>query len=103
MRESDLRRHLSNPKEPEDADPVQEKVLERAVERGGVKGAEKVIANPAERKPIEFGSAEDFQLQQALNLLRGQPVQTLKKDEVAGAESTKVSTKASTKGTSPAN
>jgi carboxyl-terminal processing protease len=103
MRESDLRRHLSNPKEPEEADPAQEKALERAVERGGVKGAEKVIANPAERKPIEFGSAEDFQLQQALNLLRGQPVQTLKKDEVAGAESTKVSTKASTKGAAPAN
>jgi len=103
MRESDLRRHLSNPKEPEEADPVQEKVLERAVERGGVKGTEKVIANPAERKPIEFGSTEDFQLQQALNLLRGQPVQTLKKDEVAGAESTKVSAKVPGKAGAPAN
>jgi len=103
MRESDLRRHLSNPKESEDADPVQEKVLERAVERGGVKGAEKVIANQAERKPVEFGSAEDFQLQQALNLLRGQPVQTLKKDEVAGAESTKVSAKVPSKVGAPAN
>jgi len=68
-----------------------------------VKGAEKVIANQAERKPVEFGSAEDFQLQQALNLLRGQPVQTLKKDEVAGAESTKVSAKVPSKVGAPAN
>jgi carboxyl-terminal processing protease len=85
MRESDLRRHLSNPKEPE-SDPA----LEKAVERGGVKAAEKVITSPADRKPVEFGSAEDFQLQQALNLLRGQAVQTLKKEEVTSAVATKV-------------
>lgn len=62
MREADLNRHLSNdreaeqkPNRPQNAD-----------------------AANRDRKPIEFGSANDFQLSQAMNHLKGQPVQTAK-------------------------
>ena len=98
MREADLNRHLSNPKEPENSDSA-DKSGDRAGAKGsdaGAKGSdggakanekanEKAAASAAARKPVEFGSSEDFQLQQALNLLRGQPVQTVKKEELAGA------------------
>jgi hypothetical protein len=50
-----------------------------------------------DRKPIEFGSAEDFQLQQAMNHLKGQPVLLAKKDATAvSADSKDAGTKATT-------
>ncbi len=60
LREADLNRHLSNSKEQErpSAAPKPTPEAERA----------------RDRKPIEFGSADDYQLQQALNHLKGQPV-----------------------------
>ncbi len=60
LREVDLTRHLSNDKSPE-ARPVVPKPSDTAQE-------------PKDRKPIEFGSADDYQLSQALNFLKGQPV-----------------------------
>ncbi|MFM7533726.1 MAG: S41 family peptidase [Rubrivivax sp.] len=71
-READLQKHLSeragNPFEARDE--AREKA--RAEER---KKIEEQLANAREVKPLpEFGSVEDFPLQQALNQLRGKPV-----------------------------
>ena len=73
VREADLTRHLSNDKDKED---------KPAVPRADAAVNEKL----RDRKPIEFGSAEDFQLQQAMNHLKGQPVQVAKKEAVADAK-----------------
>jgi carboxyl-terminal processing protease len=66
LHESDLTKHLSNDKDK------------------GANIAKPVVVNPAEeqrvadiekkRKPLEYGSADDFQLAQALNQLKGLPV-----------------------------
>ena len=64
VREADLTRHLSNDKDRED---------------------KPAVPKPKDRKPIEFGSAEDFQLQQAMNQLKGQPVQVAKTAPAAEA------------------
>ena len=68
VREADLTRHLSNDKEREDAPSVPKPSADSAD-----------LDKLKDRKPIEFGSADDFQLQQALNHLKGQPVQLAKK------------------------
>jgi carboxyl-terminal processing protease len=69
MREADLEKHLSGADEKKD--PEREKV--RADER---KKIEEQLAKQRDTlKPLpEFGSAEDFPLQQAMNQLRGKPV-----------------------------
>ena len=64
LREVDLEGHLSNDKVAEDKKNEEEK-YER---------------NPKRTKPIEFGTAEDYQLQQALNYLKGQPVKISQPD-----------------------
>jgi len=74
VREADLTRHLSNDKDKED---------KPAVPRAGDPANEKL----RDRKPIEFGAPDDYQLQQAMNHLKGQPVQVAKKDTVAAADS----------------
>ena len=71
-READLQKHLSERAgKPEEArDEAREKA--RAEER---KKIEEQLAKARELKPLpEFGSPEDFPLQQALNQLRGKPV-----------------------------
>jgi carboxyl-terminal processing protease len=71
-READLEKHLSDGKADKDSrDASRDKA--RAEER---KKAEEQLARQREAlKPLpEFGSAEDFPLQQALNQLRGKPV-----------------------------
>ena len=69
LREADLSRHLSNPKEAEE---------KPAAPRAGAADADKL----KDRKPVEFGSADDYQLQQAMNHLKGKPVMVAKaKDE----------------------
>ncbi|MCA3177235.1 MAG: S41 family peptidase [Burkholderiales bacterium] len=73
VREADLNRHLSNDRDKED---------KPAVPRPDAAAADKL----RDRKPIEFGSAEDFQLQQALNHLKGLPVQVARKEAVADAK-----------------
>ena len=67
VREADLTRHLSNPRTPRKS---------RTCPR-----RERSKPPPSKlkaRKPIEFGSANDFQLQQAMNHLKGKPVLTAK-------------------------
>ena len=70
-READLEKHLSGAKDKSE----QEREKIRAEERRKIEE----MARSRELKPLpEFGSAEDFMLQQALNQLRGQPVMVSK-------------------------
>ncbi len=75
VREADLTRHLSNPKDSEDKPNVPKPLSQDAIDR------------QRDRKPLEFGSAEDYQLQQAMNHLKGKPVLVAKaKDDAAQVE-----------------
>jgi carboxyl-terminal processing protease len=69
-READLEKHLGNGKEAEIKDAEREKAREAAMKRLEEESKKPV----AERRPPEFGSDKDFQLNQALNQLKGQPV-----------------------------
>lgn len=68
LRESDLEKHLSN-------DRDKEEVRARMDE---LEAQQRIAAQEKRRKPLEFGGAEDFQLAQALNHLKGLPVQLSK-------------------------
>lgn len=68
LREADLQKHLSNDKDKEES-------------RGRVDELEeeqRLAALEKKRKPLEYGSKDDFQLAQAMNYLKGQPVQLSK-------------------------
>ncbi|MFY8117037.1 MAG: S41 family peptidase [Roseateles sp.] len=69
MREADLEKHLNNG--PEEKDEAREKAREEARQKLEAEFAKK---NEPPKPLPEFGSAEDFQLQQALNQLKGRPV-----------------------------
>ncbi len=64
LREADLQKHLSNDKEAESAKPSIDALEED----------QRLAALEKKRKPLEFGSKDDFQLAQALNHLKGLPV-----------------------------
>ena len=66
VREADLQRHLENV----------EKIEKQEAGKAAKSSAPKPTAKPApaEQKPIEMGSKDDFQLAQAINYLKGQPV-----------------------------
>ncbi|MFA9285678.1 S41 family peptidase [Comamonas sp. SY3] len=69
-READLEKHLSSGQGPEVKDEAREKAREAALKR-----LDEESKKPAsERRPPEFGSDKDFQLQQALHQLKGEPV-----------------------------
>jgi len=73
-READLEKHLASGQGNEVKDATREKAREQALKR-----LEEEAKKPAnERRLPEYGSAEDFQLRQALNQLKGQPVQASK-------------------------
>ncbi len=74
LRESDLQKHLSNDKDKE-ADKGAAVIDE-------LEEAKRLSALEKKRKPLEFGGKEDFQLAQALNHLKGQPVQLSKTAKV---------------------
>jgi len=74
LREADLQKHLSNDKGKE-ADKGAAVVDE-------LEEAKRLSALEKKRKPLEFGTKEDFQLAQALNHLKGLPVQTSKTAKV---------------------
>jgi len=72
MREADLQRHLSNDRDHEEAtrhDDIREQM--------------RILAEARRRKPLDFGSADDFQLAQALRQLQGLPVQLSKRATAA--------------------
>ena len=68
MREADLQRHLSN-----------DRNGEAATDRGDLAEQMRILALERTRKPLEFGSSDDFQLGQALRQLQGLPVQLSKR------------------------
>jgi carboxyl-terminal processing protease len=70
LREADLERHLGGPEEKKD--PNRQKAIEEALKKlEDINTKNK--GKPAPLLP-EFGTAEDFPLQQALNRLKGRPV-----------------------------
>jgi carboxyl-terminal processing protease len=71
-READLTRHLENGNA--DKDPARTRAREEALKRLEEEAARQQQGQAPARTLPEFGSAEDFQLQQALNRLKGQPV-----------------------------
>ena len=68
MREADLDKHLSNDRDKEDGKAGRDEVEDQM----------RMIALERKRKPLEYGSADDFQLKQALNHLKGLPLQLSK-------------------------
>ncbi|MFC7516312.1 S41 family peptidase [Herbaspirillum sp. GCM10030257] len=72
LREADLTKHLLNDK---DKDEAARKVDELEEEQ-------RLAALEKKRKPTEFGGKDDFQLAQALNHLKGLPVQLSKAPKV---------------------
>ncbi|GGI19808.1 MAG: S41 family peptidase [Oxalicibacterium faecigallinarum] len=74
LREADLQKHLMNDK---DKSPeVHANTVDELEEE------QRLIALEKKRKPLEFGSKDDFQLQQALNQLKGLPVTLSKSAKV---------------------
>jgi carboxyl-terminal processing protease len=70
VREADLEKHLQSGQGAEQKDEAREKAREEARKK-----AEDATRQTATAKPLpEFGSAEDFQLAQALNRLKGKTV-----------------------------
>ncbi len=78
-READLDKHLGNGAAVgapmTDERRAEEKQRELAREQARLRLEEEARKNPGQRLVPEFGSERDFQLQQALNHLKGQPVQ----------------------------
>ncbi|GJI89384.1 S41 family peptidase [Duganella hordei] len=67
-READLDKHLSNDRDQEIAKSKRDELEEQL----------RIVALEKKRKPLEYGSSDDFQLIQALNHLKGLPVQLAK-------------------------
>lgn len=84
MRESDLQKHLGNDKDPA-AEAAEQKALN--VRRDSLEEEQRLLALAKKAKPVEFGTADDFQLAQALNHFKGLPVKLSKAEarEVPGA------------------
>jgi len=70
VREADLEKHLQSGQGAEQKDAAREKAREEARKRLEEEQAKRSAPKP----PIEFGSPDDFQLQQALNRLKGKTV-----------------------------
>ena len=80
LREADLDKHLTNDKDKnKQAASAKEKRDEAEEEL-------RLLAQAKKRKPLEYGSKEDFQLAQALNHLKGQPVKISKAAKVEDKE-----------------
>ena len=73
-READLEKHLTSGQGEEKKDDAREKAREEA----RIKLEEELKKPPADRKLAEYGTDKDFQLMQAINQLKGQPVMVSK-------------------------
>lgn len=81
-REIDTERHLHNKQESEEAEMTEREKRRieelRRLEEENAKKTPEQREKERNKKPIEFGSAEDFMLQQAVADLKGQPVKRSK-------------------------
>jgi carboxyl-terminal processing protease len=83
-READLTKHLANGSEAKAGEPMTdaqraaEQQREQEREQARKRLEEESKKNPGQRLVPEFGSDKDFQLQQALNKLKGRPVMVSK-------------------------
>ncbi len=81
-READLEKHLGNGQEADkplsEAEKEAERQREQEREAARLRLEEETKKNPGGRILPEFGSEKDFPLQQALNQLKGKPVQASK-------------------------
>ncbi len=73
VREADLTKHLQSGQGEEVKDPAREKARDEARKKLEDEIAKRNASGAPTPLP-EFGTAEDFQLKQALNRLKGQPV-----------------------------
>jgi carboxyl-terminal processing protease len=71
-READLEKHLQSGQGAEQKDEAREKAREEARKKLEDEAAKRAAA--PQKPPVEFGTAEDFQLTQALNRLKGKQV-----------------------------
>lgn len=92
-READLQKHLGNGKDPKaveapmtDARRAEEQMREEERELARKRLEEEAKKNPGQRLVPEFGSEKDFQLQQALNQLKGRTVVVSKTQTVRTEE-----------------
>lgn len=82
-REVDYTNHLANTQDPDEKKEQEQREKDRLqqlqqLEQDNDKKTPEQRAKDRERKPIEFGSGDDFMLQQAVNKLQGKPVQESK-------------------------
>ncbi|MBA3623760.1 MAG: S41 family peptidase [Methylibium sp.] len=88
-READLEKHISSGQGEEVKDPAREKAREQALKK--LEEANNAADKDKAPKPLpEFGSAEDFPLQQALNRLKGKTVMVSRTAIERKVEETKV-------------
>ncbi len=88
VREADLEKHITSGQGSEVKDAAREKAREEAIKK--LEEANAALKKDDKPKPLpEFGSPEDFQLQQALHKLKGQPVVVSKTMTERKAEDTK--------------
>jgi carboxyl-terminal processing protease len=71
MREADLERHLSNPTEQDDEKPATPAPKDQGVQQQQPQQQQQPAAGGPPKEPAEMGSKGDYQLNQALNLLKG--------------------------------
>jgi len=78
VREADLTRHLNNGQlKPEEPKADAKKPEEKKDSSAAAKVKPQTPISPAEMKPVELGSKDDFQLQQAIAYLKGEPVKAV--------------------------
>jgi carboxyl-terminal processing protease len=93
-READLQKHLVNGTEAKpapmtDAQRAAEQQRDQDREAARKRLEEEAKKNPSQRLVPEFGSDKDFQLQQALNQLKGKPVLVSKTLQVRSTDDRK--------------
>lgn len=86
LREADLQKHLSNDKDKTPEESVKARVDELEEEQ-------RLAALEKKRKPLEFGSKDDFQLAQAVNYLKGKPVMLAKHKVIENKKEETINTK----------
>ena len=85
VREADLQKHLGNDEDKGVAPP--------AVKRDEMEDERRLVELAKQRKPLEYGGKDDFQLAQALNHFKGLPVKLSKVEPSAEKVAEKIETK----------